>query len=1166
MMSSQNKQVNGTRCRLLFHGEKDNYELWEVKFIGYLRTLKLHEVVAAAQPDAEKNADIFAELVQLLDDTSLSLVIRDAKDKGKEALKILRDHYMGASKPRIISLWTELTSLKMATSEQVTSYMIRAETAAAALTTAGETVSDSLLIGMVLKGLPPEFKTFSTVINQRKDAMTFQEFKVALRSCEETEKCQLLNNKDEDSVMFAKQDEKNHFIKCYQCKKPGHKANKCPGKMYANTKADFKSKRWCDICKSPTHDTNYCRHNKRNANAVKSCSEANDKYDSGEDDSHSFVMKVGTVSNPVNNCHFESDKLLVDSGSSTHIVTDKSKFIKFDAKFEPVNHVIELADGSRQKGVALGKGNASINLCDTNGNMQNVILSEALYIPTYKTDIFSVRAATQKGVSVEFTPDYSRIITKDGTTFDLVDKEKLYFLNKTVDFNQSIDSICATHSINKVSSGNKNNNCQTLQQWHNILGHCNVKDVIKLEKVVKGMQITDRSDFNCETCILGKMTQYVNRTPDAKAERSLESVHCDIAGPITPLSKDGHKYAINFIDDFTGATFVYFLKGKSDAIIALERFLADSSPYGEIKRLRRDNALEFISEDFDNILVKHKIKSELSCPYSPHQNGTAERAWRTLFEMGRCLLIQSGLPKKLWPYAIKAAAYIRNRCFNPRLEITPYEALTKKVPSLSHMHTFGSECYAYVQNKKKLDPRCEKGVFLGYDSHSPAYLVYFAKESVVKKVRCVTFNEKIPKKVFEEPKVDLHHHCSPEVKKSYENVALENQNVELNDENVEINSNVESAQTERRYPEREHHKPKHLENFVTNYSAKSNIHFCYRVSPPETYEEAIESPQAKQWQKSMEEEIKLLRENDTFEETILPQGVKAIGGRWVYIVKDEPDKKERYRSRYCAKGYGQKEGIDYDETFSPTAKFPSLRMLVKVGRKKNLIVHQMDVSSAYLHANIDVVLYVEPAKGFVKLDSLGRKLFWKLKKSIYGLKQSGRNWFCLLHKFLISNNFEQSLVDPCLYTKYENDSIIIILFWVDDIIIAASDFDILNSVKKSFHEKFKMKDMGQLSWFLGIEFSFTQDCTFMSQTKYCSKILERFNMSECKPKALPSDTSINSMNVESEELADPRLYRAIIGSLIYIMVGTRPDICFTVTKLSQHMTKPTKAHLKLARN
>ena len=157
-------------------------------------------------------------------------------------------------------------------------------------------------------------------------------------------------------------------------------------------------------------------------------SNINDSQRVSEDDSHSFAMKVSSVPNSVKQCYFETDTLLVDSGSSTHIVTDKAKFTKFDTKFEPVNHVIELADGSRQKGIAQGRGNANIKLCDSNGNLQNIILKDALYIPSYKSDIFSVRAATKRGATVEFTPDYSRLTTKEGTTFELQDKENYTFL------------------------------------------------------------------------------------------------------------------------------------------------------------------------------------------------------------------------------------------------------------------------------------------------------------------------------------------------------------------------------------------------------------------------------------------------------------------------------------------------------------------------------------------------------------------------------------------------------------------------------------------------------------------------------------------------------------------------------------------------------------------
>ena len=289
--------------------------------------------------------------------------------------------------------------------------------------------------------------------------------------------------------------------------------------------------------------------------------------------------------------------------------------------------------------------------------------------------------------------------------------------------------------------------------------------------------------------------------------------------------------------------------------------------------------------------------------------------------MDRCLLLEAGLPKNLWTYAVKAAVYIRNRCYNPRLEITPFEALTGKVPNLSNMHTFGTVCFAYLQNKKKLDPRCEKGVLLGYDSHSPAYLVY-CKEGNIKKRRCVTFNENYTEKVEKPKEMEVYYHCTPE-----------------QEEAVEIEESEDAGeyvQPERRYPERDRRKPKHLEHFVTSVQenivdgAKSTVHFCYRISHPNTYEEAIHSPEAAQWQAAMEKEVNLLKENDTFEETTLPDGRSVIGGRWVYTVKQGPENEDQYKSRYVAKGYSQVKGIDYKETFSPTAKLASIRMLMQI--------------------------------------------------------------------------------------------------------------------------------------------------------------------------------------------------------------------------------------------
>ena len=214
-----------------------------------------------------------------------------------------------------------------------------------------------------------------------------------------------------------------------------------------------------------------------------------------------------------------------------------------------------------------------------------------------------------------------------------------------------------------------------------------------------------------------------------------------MADPITPESGQGFKYVLGITGDYSGTIFTYFLKNKSDTLNATERFLADSSPYGNVKCLRSDNGTEFTSQAFKS-LTKNKIKHETSAPYSPHQNGTAERSWRTLFEMARCLLLNANLDKKFWPYAVLTATYMRNRCYNNRLKQTPFQALTRKKPNISNMTIFGTECFAYTQNRAKLDAKCEKGIFFGYDKGSPAYLVYFPESGKISKVRNVKFTNK----------------------------------------------------------------------------------------------------------------------------------------------------------------------------------------------------------------------------------------------------------------------------------------------------------------------------------------------------------------------------------------------------------------------------------------
>ena len=281
--------------------------------------------------------------------------MRDAKDDGKKALQILRNHYMGKSKPRVLALYTELTSLQKGHAESITDYVLRAETAAASLKSADEIVSDSLLIAMVLKGLPEEYKTFSAVVSQRdekEDKMKFQEFKIALRSYGETEKSLTPSQTGEDSVMNCKR--KNSTPKatvtCSSCGQLGHKSPECRSKDKKNPKKE--NNRWCSHCRSKTHNTEVCCK-KDTAKTVS---------DDNKDGSFAFKVTVGNFNT------IRDNSLLVDTGATAHILNDKAKFLNFDDKFNPASHYIELADGSRAYGIVSAKGRAKVFLHDLEGD------------------------------------------------------------------------------------------------------------------------------------------------------------------------------------------------------------------------------------------------------------------------------------------------------------------------------------------------------------------------------------------------------------------------------------------------------------------------------------------------------------------------------------------------------------------------------------------------------------------------------------------------------------------------------------------------------------------------------------------------------------------------------------------------------------------------------
>lgn len=1195
-MAEQRRASSSRLHRLLFDGDESKYEVWETKLLGHLHLLGLKDTVLKAPvtqaekaADPKKNEDAYAELIQLLDDKSLCLVMRDGKDDGRKALKILKDYYAGSGKPRIISLYTTLTSLQKSNDESVMDYIIRAETAITALRSAGETLGDGLLVAMALKGLPESFKPFAIHVAHTYDNITFADFKTKLRSFEETENIRATGSND-DSVMKTqgrtgrrppkassahRPTKDDSEMVCFKCGTKGHRARAC------------RQKTWCSVCKSDTHRDATCRRKDKDRDRRDGVSKVSENAEVTGD--FAFTMADGRASDHqrqsartiqerglmVDTDGRASDQrepgrtiqergLMVDTGATSHVINDIAWFTSFDSTFRPETHSVELADGTRCSGVAQRRGTAVVTLIDSSGRRCNAKLRDALYVPSYPQNIFSVKAATTTGSTVIFKEGDDALITRCGTRFDIHVYGRLYYLHTEVESND--DKCNATHDI---------------QAWHEILGHCNYDDVLRLHDVVDGMQIKgkmSRPEQECEVCIQGKFTQTRNRNPDARAKAPLEMVHTDLAGPIATESLEGYKYAQSFTDDYSNAVFVYFLKKKSDTVQATEKFLADVSPYGKVKCMRSDNAAEFTGGDFQALLRKSKIRHETSAPYSPHQNGTAERGWRTLFEMGRCMLIESELPKHLWHYAVQTAAMVRNRCLNKRTGLTPYEMLTNKKPNVSRMQRFGSVCYTYKQEKGKLDSRCDQGRFVGYDKNSPAYLVYLPNTNKVQKHRLVKFVSKtVAEKHTQTDEPDLNDDSvghivrtsgTQGVNRSAEKAPEPNEPSKSPHRDSPRAANESTDETEsvtrvdpesRRYPTRVRRAPNYLGDFVTEDSDSDGMNvtvdYCCRAvcGIPQTYGEAMQSDSSKQWRKAMDEEIQSLNENKTFTPTTLPVGKKAVGGRWVYAIKSGVDGNDQYKARFVAKGYSQKMGVDYGETFSPTADLTSVRIVLQKAVQENLLVHQMDVKTAFLHAPIDYEIYINPPEGYAEKEGV----VYKLEKSLYGLKQSGRNWNRVLHDCLTENGFTQNQADHCVYSQESQEGKVIIIVWVDDLIIAASDERKLKKVKGMLAEQFKMKDLGQLKHFLGIDFDFSDDCIKMSQEKYTNKILQRFNMSECRVRDTPCEQKLEYSN-DAVKMTDIRMYREAVGSLIYLTTCTRPDLSFVVSRLSQYLAEPTE--------
>lgn len=311
----------------------------------------------------------------------------------------------------------------------------------------------------------------------------------------------------------------------------------------------------------------------------------------------------------------------------------------------------------------------------------------------------------------------------------------------------------------------------------------------------------------------------------------------------------------------------------------------------------------------------------------------------------------------------------------------------------------------------------------------------------------------------------------------------------------------------------------------------------------------------------MNSEIQALEDNHTWSMVPLPPGHRPIGCKWVYKIKYHADGSiERYKARLVAKGFTQREGIDYKDTFAPVAKLITVRCLLAVAAVRNWPLHQMDVQNAFLHGELSEEVYMLPPPGYHRQ---GENVVCRLHKSLYGLKQASRSWFRRFSCAIQEIGYQQSRADYSLFTQVRGNSITIVLLYVDDMVITGNDEKAISDLKQFLNSCFKIKDLGPLKYFLGIEVARSQAGITVCQRKYTLDILEEAGLLGTKPATVPMEPDLVLSETGSEALKDPTRYRRLVGKLIYLTIS-RPEITYSVNTLSQFMQIPKLHHLKAA--
>ncbi len=1000
-----------------------NYPTWKIQCRMALIKDGLWNIVngtegAPGQAQAEKYAKFMSRRDRALATIVLSvepslLYLLGEPDDPIVVWKKLSDQFQKKTWANKLELRRKLYSLRLKEGESVQKHIKVLTELFEGLAVIGDPIKEEDRVVHFLASLPEPFNMLVTALEASTDVPNLDVVTERLLHEERKLKDREGSGSSHEKAMTSRFKRKS--VECFHCGKTGHIKRNCH--LLSGEKKKFRPN----------------RHGKQKANKASVVDECS--ADSGSD-ALMVSHKVLSASTP--------SKWIIDSGASCHMCCDSELF----DKLEDLKHPIDVSIGDGRTLKATGRGIIFVNMKLPNKKWNECRLLDVLYVPKLSYNLLSISKATELGNTTDFNEKGCQIYNAKGKLIAEGSKiGSLYYLN------------CSMGNV-KVNVANRKTNENI---WHRRFGHLGIQNLQRLarSKMVRGFDFNTLKQIDfCEACVEGKhhRTQFPTSN-SGRAKEPLALVHSDVCGKVNAKSLGGAEYFLTFIDDFSHYTWVYVLKKKDEVFNYFLKWkaLVERSSGKHLKVLRSDNGGEYLSTEFKDYLKSEGIRHERTVPKSPEQNGIAERMNRTLVETLRSMLVDAKLPQAFWAEAVSTAVYLRNRSPTKAIEdMTPFEAWMKQKPQVEHLRVFGCDAYAHVakDERKKLDSKSRKCIFLGYGEETKGYRLYDSSRSRVIYSRDVHFNEKSTNSEIGETL------CTEEDKHFVE--------LELNTEESSDHLENEVATSEATVQPvlRRSERAKQTPEF---YGERASISDSQAREPttPTTLDEALESSDKEKWVEAMAKEIKSLDDNKVWTLTELPKDRTPVGSKWVFKVKILADGSvERYKARLVAQGFSQKFGTDYDETFCPVIRLESLRALIALAVQNDLQIHQIDVTTAFLNGELEEEVYMKQPDGFIKRGE--EHLVCKLEKSIYGLKQSPRCWNSVLNDQLNIMGFIQSESDPCIYRRCEGEMFNIGVY-VDDIVLAAKKEEQLKNVKQALAKRFK--GHGKASLFPWVESS-----------------------------------------------------------------------------------------------